>query len=229
MTAQAHCWVSHRMGNRLESGRNSHGSRSVTIAGAIPRELSAGGCCPDDLLMVRHQCLKYSTRRIVGGISAVSSIRIPNRNARIVSFIADPGNIVAPHSAIWMQTDEKNRLHAGRRPPAGIDSSRQIEPDYYYQKLGDYDQKQQCKCCSKTIQQFLAPLVCYSISVMQGCDQLHPGGRSGLSRADATHSRIIIMQPPYQPEGLFICLYFMDIFEAVGMLDQEKRRMMVQS
>ena len=50
-----------------------------------------------NLPRVGYQCFKYSIRRIVGGISADSSIRRPNRNARIVSFIAESGSIVAAH------------------------------------------------------------------------------------------------------------------------------------
>ena len=46
-------------------------------------------------------------RRIIGGISAVSSIRRPYRNARIVSFIADPGNIISAYPGTLMRTDKK--------------------------------------------------------------------------------------------------------------------------
>ena len=73
------------------------------------RRHARGLWLPEFFPVVRYQCLKYSTRRIVGGISAVRSIRRPNRNARIVSFIADPGNIVASYTATLMRIDGKNR------------------------------------------------------------------------------------------------------------------------
>ena len=77
--------------SRVQQWKGIHGNRGVW-----PSQVSCPAGCRR-VVVDRRQCLKYSTRRIVGGISAVRSIRSPNRNARIVSFIAESGSIVAAH------------------------------------------------------------------------------------------------------------------------------------